>query len=188
MLYRLGANGDIDPVCAIAPERRLSDPTLFRHDGRYWIACADLDIGAHDSLCLLHATSLDGSWQPHRLDPVRIDIRGARPAGALFRVRNTLYRPGQNCAATYGAGITIYRIDVLTPDDYHETAVAALNPDRNGPFPHGLHTLVSDGARTWVDGKRFVFDGTALMHKAGRRIRSILNRQFTTVSQAESPA
>jgi hypothetical protein len=171
-LYRLEGDGQLHPVSRVAPQRRLSDPTLFRHDGRYWIACADLDFGAHDSLCLLHATCLEGPWQSHRLNPVRIDIRGARPAGNVFRVGDALFRPGQNCAATYGGGITLYRIDALTPDDYQETAVASLLPDRNGPFPHGLHTLVNDGTHTWVDGKRFVLDWTVLSQKLRRRLWS----------------
>jgi hypothetical protein len=173
LLYRLEADGGLRPVCAIAPNRRLADATLFRHAGRYWVACADLDIGAHDSLCLLHADRLEGPWLPHRLNPVRIDIRGARPAGAPFRSGGALFRPAQNCAATYGAGITIHRIDVLTPDDYRETAVAALYPDPRGPFPDGLHTLAHDGNRTWIDGKRFVLDWASLRAKVtGRLLRS----------------
>jgi hypothetical protein len=176
-LYQLDADRGLRPVCSIAPQRRLSDSTLFRHDDRYWIACADLDVGPHDSLCLLHATRLEGPWQPHRLHPVRIDIRGARPAGAVFGIDGALFRPGQNCTATYGGGITVHRIDLLTPDDYRETAVASLQPDPGGPFPHGLHTLVSDGTRTWVDGKRFVFDWTSLWHKLRRRITGGGQRQ-----------
>jgi hypothetical protein len=187
VLYRLDREGRIHPMCPIAPERRLADSTLFRHGGRYWIACSDLDAGAHDSLCLLHADRLEGPWKPHRLYPARIDIRGARPAGAVFRVNDRLYRPGQNCAVTYGGGITIYRIDVLTPDDYRETAVSSLSPDTDGPFPHGLHTLVSDGTRTWVDGKRFVLDWHGLLHKVGRRAERIGRKTKSGAGSGSAP-
>jgi len=171
VLYRLLPNGRLESVCTIDPKRRLGDATLFRHDGLYWIACSDPDIGAYDSLCLLYAEQLHGPWQSHRLNPVRIDVRGARPAGSVFRIGDTLYRPGQNCAATYGAGVTIHTVDVLTPEIYRETPVVALWPDPDGPFPHGLHTLNSDGTRTWIDGKRFVLDWPTLWDKVARRLR-----------------
>lgn len=170
MLYRLEPTGALTPACMVAPDRCLADPTLFAHDGLFWIACTDLDLGLHDNLCLLYADSLTGPWHSHRLLPVRFDVRGARPAGSVFRVDGHLFRPGQDCSSTYGAAITIHRIDVLTPCDYRETAVSELRPDPDGPYPHGLHTLSSDGARVWVDGKRHVVDWSALTRKLARRV------------------
>jgi hypothetical protein len=171
MLYRLVPDQAPIPLCAIAPGRRLADPTLFRHEGRYWIACTDLDIGAHDNLCLLHACEPTGPWQSHRCTPAKIDIRGARPAGPLFNLGPDLFRPGQDCAGTYGAAVAIHRVDVLTPERYQETMVAQLRPDPRGPFPHGLHTLAADDGRVWVDGKRLTFHLPALFRKLVRRAR-----------------
>jgi hypothetical protein len=171
ILYRLEEGTEVMPVCAVAPGRRLADSTLFHHAGRFWIACTDLDIGGHDNLCILHAARPEGPWLPHRLEPVKIDIRGARPAGSVFRVGDQLYRPGQDCTETYGGAITIHRIDRLTETEYLETPMRVLRPDPAGPFPDGLHTLVSDGRRTWVDGKRYVFDWSVLTDKARRRLR-----------------
>ncbi|MDR3538825.1 MAG: hypothetical protein P4L71_20180 [Acetobacteraceae bacterium] len=169
-LYRIGPDHALQSVCAIAPDRALADPTLFRHGERLWIACTDLDIGSHDNLCLLYADRLEGPWQPHRCTPVKIDIAGARPAGPLFKVGDALFRPGQDCSRTYGGGIAIHRVDVLTEDAYRETKVSALDPDPDGPFPHGLHTLAVDGDRVWVDGKRFVLDMPGAFRKLRRRI------------------
>jgi hypothetical protein len=168
-LYRLMPGREPTPLCTIAPGRRLADPTLFRHDDRYWIACTDLDIGSHDNLCLLHADRPVGPWQPHRCTPVKIDICGARPAGPLFRLGSSLFRPGQDCARTYGAAVAIHRVDLLTPEHYRETVVARLRPDPTGPFRHGLHTLAADRERVWLDGKRFVFDLAGLQRKVLRR-------------------
>jgi hypothetical protein len=167
-LYRLMPDEDPIPLCEVAPGRRLADPTLFRHAGRYWIACTDLDIGLHDNLCLLHADKPTGPWQPHRCTPVKIDICGARPAGPLFRLGPQLFRPGQDCARTYGAALVIHRVDALSPEQYRETAVTRLRPDPQGPFPHGLHTLAADQERVWLDGKRFVFDLAGLHRKIMR--------------------
>ena len=59
---------------------------------------------------------------------------------------------------TYGAAVAIHEVLTLTETDFRESLVSVLRPDRSGPFPHGLHTLVHDGERFWLDGKRFVFD------------------------------
>jgi hypothetical protein len=170
ILYRLEPKGTLTPVCSIAPGRSLADPTLFRHGDHFWIACTDLDVGTHDNLCMLYADRLEGPWQPHRCTPVKIDIAGARPAGPLFRMGDALYRPGQDCSRTYGGGIAIHRVETLTADDYRETLVTTLQPDRSGPFPDGLHTLAVDGDRVWVDGKRFVLDLPGALRKLRRRV------------------
>ena len=173
-IYRLHADGALEPAADPAPHLRLADPTLFRHGGLCWLACTDLDVGSHDNLCLLHAPSPAGPWTPHRRWPVKIDIRSARPAGAVFTYRGRLLRPAQDCAATYGAAVAINEIRTLTETDFQEVPVVVLRPDRNGPFPHGLHTLAHDGERFWVDGKRFVFDpglaGRKFLSRAARRL------------------
>jgi hypothetical protein len=175
-LYRLPSDEDPIPVCAVAPGRRLADPTIFMHGDRYWIACTDLDIGLHDNLCLLHADKPTGPWQPHRCTPVKIDVCGARPAGPLFRLGPHLFRPGQDCAQTYGAALVIHRIDLLTRERYQEAVVARLRPDPEGPFPHGLHTLAADQERVWLDGKRFVFDLGGLRRKIMRLAGRVADR------------
>ena len=157
-IYRLDDDGRLIPVCDVAPHARLADPTLFRWNGLYWLGCTDLDLGAHDNLCLLHASDLTGPWTPHARWPVKIDMRGARAGGMVFNIDGRLFRPGQDCAATYGAAVAIHEIMTLTETDFAETLVAELRPEQSGPFPHGLHTLVHDGERFWMDGKRFVFD------------------------------
>jgi hypothetical protein len=157
-IFQMDSNDELLPICVVAPHARLADPTLFRFDGRYWIGCTDLDLGTHDNYCLLHAPTITGPWMPHARWPVKIDVRGARPAGMMLHFDGRLFRPAQNCAATYGAAVAIHEITALTETDFHEIPVAELWPDKSGPFPHGLHTLVHDGERFWVDGKRFVLD------------------------------
>lgn len=172
-LYRLSPHSPLTPICTIAPGMRLADPTPFRHAGQYWIACTDLDFGEHDNLCLLYADRLTGPWRFHRCRPVKIDVCGARSAGTPFVLDGQLYRPGQDCARGYGAGVVIHRVDVLSPDHFQETVVARLRPDPSGPFPDGLHTLNADATRVWIDGKRYVFDPAGIGRKLIRRIRSM---------------
>jgi hypothetical protein len=173
VLYRLNA-GERSLVCNVAPARSLADPTLFKHQRRYWIACTDLDVGRHDNLCLFHAEQLSGPWKPHRLTPVKIDVRGARPAGPLFTLDGRLIRPAQDCARTYGGAVTLNRIDHLTEDEFRETPFQRISPDPSGPFPDGLHTISSDGVRTWIDGKRMVFYFPAILHNLVERVPTSL--------------
>ena len=173
-IYRLDDDGGLLPICDVAPHARLADPTLFRWDGRYWLACTDLDLGSHDNLCLLHAPTPTGPWTPHARWPVKIDVRAARPAGMVFTAGDRLFRPGQNCAATYGAAVALHEVQTLTETDYQESLVAEIRPDRSGPFPHGLHTLTHDGDRFWVDGKRYVLD----LGLFGRKLRNRVSASF----------
>jgi hypothetical protein len=175
-IHRLDDDGRLIPICDVAPHARLADPTLFRWNGLYWLGCTDLDLGGHDNLCLLHATEITGPWTAHARWPVKIDIRGARPAGMVFNVNGRLFRPGQNCAATYGAAVAIHEILILTETDFREAPVTELRPDKSGPFPHGLHTLVHDGDRFWIDGKRFVLDLGLFWKKLAGRASGLLAR------------
>jgi hypothetical protein len=179
-LYRLTPDQPPIPFCDVAPLRRLADPTIFRHGVHYWIACTDLDIGTHDNLCLFYASEPTGPWHSHRCTPVKIDICGARPAGPLFRLGDDLFRPGQDCARTYGARVVIHRIDALTPDHFSETVAARLRPDPDGPFPDGLHTLAAGDGRVWIDGKRFAWDFDSLRRKLAQRGRLALGSRAGT--------
>jgi len=175
-IHRLLDTGELVPVCDPAPHYRLADPTLFQWNDRYWLGCTDLDLGSHDNLCLLHAPTISGPWTPHTRWPVKIDVRGARPGGMMFNTGGRLFRPAQDCAATYGAAVAIHEILTLTETDFRETLTTVLTPDQSGPFPHGLHTLVHDGERFWVDGKRFVFDLMSLRRKLARRASGVFSK------------
>jgi len=150
------------------------DPTLFRHDGRYWLLFTLQNDGAYGNLKLhgYHASSLDGVWQPHALNPLKCDITSARPAGAPFVAGGQLHRPSMDCAATYGAAVVISRVDRLSPTEFEESAVARIAPAPDGPYPAGLHTLNRMGTAAVVDGKRFAFDLFAWRHN-WRRLHEV---------------
>jgi hypothetical protein len=186
-INRLAEDGSLIAVCDVAPHARLADPTLFKWNSRYWLACTDLDLGMHDNLCLFHSASVAGPWQPHARWPVKIDIRGARPAGMVLQAAGRLFRPGQDCAATYGAAVTLHEVVVLTETDFQETVISVLRPDPAGPFPNGLHTLTHDGARFWVDGKRFVLNFGLLREKLKGRAARRLTRSHLAPARSGKP-
>ena len=144
-----------EPAAVLLENFAGVDCTPFRHDGRWWMLAMDHHDQDVAKLFLFHADHLQGPWAPHRWNPVRCDLRNARPAGPPFWHEGRLFRPAQDCSRRYGGAIVLNRIDVLSTEWFHETPVARIEPDPNGPYPDGAHTLTPLGAaRTLVDGKR----------------------------------
>jgi hypothetical protein len=132
------------------------DPTIFQHDGRWWLACGDEDLlHGWDRLFIWHAQEPKGPWIPHDGNPVKTDIHSSRPAGTPFVNNNFLLRPAQDCSSTYGGRVVLNRILKLTPSEFQEEAVSTVEPSRQGPYPDGLHTVSAAGEITLIDGKRF---------------------------------
>lgn len=171
VMYALFPDRPPRELCLVAENIAMADPTLFVHEGLYWIAYNDADIGLHENLCLKFAARLEGPWMPHPLNPVKLDVRSSRPAGTPFRVRGSLFRPAQDCSRSYGCALTINRIIACTPACYDEETVATLLPNPNGRFPDGLHTFSVAPNGILVDGKRFVLDWNILLQRLAKRLR-----------------
>ena len=102
---------------------------------------------------MFHAASPLGEWRPHRRNPVKSDVRSARPAGALFWRNGVLHRPSQIDAPLYGSGLSINRVLRLTHDEFAEREVERLLPPRSSGLL-GLHTVNRAGDLTVVDAFR----------------------------------
>jgi hypothetical protein len=128
-----------------------ADATLHRDVDRWWMfASSCVDGGElNDELQLFHADSLHGEWKPHRRNPVRSDVRGARPAGRIFRADGALYRPGQVCTPIYGAAIALNRITRLDEHGYAEEEVRRIAPADAGLL--GMHTINRAGDLSVTD-------------------------------------
>jgi hypothetical protein len=171
IIHRAVAAGDAwQPYCLALEGVRAADPTLFIHGGLFWLAYSDQDLGSQDTLCLAWAERMSGPWHQHRLNPVKIDVRSARPAGTPFLRDGVLMRPAQDCSRTYGGAIAINRIDICTPDAFTEETVEVIRPHSGSLTPDGLHTLSAWGERTLIDGKRHWANPWVLRFKARRRL------------------
>ena len=88
------------------PNTAATDSILFEHEGRFWIAYTDVDLGRFDNLNLCYAPTLAGPWTRHMSNPVkRDDLYTARSGGTPFRMGGILFRPAQDCSKTYGGSI-----------------------------------------------------------------------------------
>ncbi len=152
--FRLEDDGSWKAAHRILPERKLVDPTIFRHDGCWWLFCTDAESGSNVALLAFHAASLEGPWTAHALNPLKCDAGTARPAGEIFRLDGLLYRPAQDCRQTYGGAVTLMEITALSPDSFREQPALRLEADSRWPYPDGLHHFVLRGDTVFFDAKR----------------------------------
>ena len=120
------------------------DSTLIEHDGIWWLfAClaAEKGMSGNEELHVFYAESpLSQSWEAHPQNPVICDASRARPAGQFFHWEGALFRPSQDCAGSYGAGVNINKIIELTKQSYVEELVQCSRPNWD-PKLTALHTL-----------------------------------------------
>ena len=76
-------------------------------------------------------------------------------------------RPGSIMLTQEGM---VFRVHTLTPERFYEEVVRWIEPAKNGPRPHGMHTLSGAGNITVVDGKRERFIPVAARAALGREI------------------
>lgn len=133
----------------IFSNKQIYDASIYFHEG-YWYLFGTEKLskgGNRDQyLHLYYSTELKSeAWTPHPLNPLSLDIRGARPAGKIFKDKGKLLRPTQIGAPKYGYGIQINEIKKLSTTEFTEEKLSDLLPK----WDNGLlasHTL------NFVDG------------------------------------
>ncbi len=143
------------------------DPTVFQYQGRWWLTSVEHN-NSLDKLYLWQAPALFGPWKPHPSNPIKTNRSSSRPAGTPFTHGGYLYRPSQDSTRTYGGRIMINRVLKLTPTEFTEELAAIVEPNPNGPYPDGLHTISAVGNLTLFDSKRFPF-GKKLYYRLFKR-------------------
>ena len=129
----------------------LASPTLFRYQGTWWLM--GTSAGRADSeLLAFHASTLEGPFMPHAMNPLKTDVHSARPGGTPFMVRNHLWRPVQDLGGEHPR-VRINRIVALTPELFAEEESPVLKA-MAGAWCGGMRTLSQVGAITLVDGLR----------------------------------
>ena len=131
-----------EPVRTILQGVRAYDPTLIYFDDMWWMFVTVQHGGnsCDDELHLYYAESPFDEWRPHPLNPVQLDVRAARPAGALFSKDGKLFRPAQNCSRRYGWAISIQEIKKMTMSEFEEVTVEEIYPEWAG-HARATHTV-----------------------------------------------
>ena len=165
----------VDDIAAV-------DATLFRHDGFWWLFCSPKEDEFTATLLIFYARDLFGPWHPHDQNPVKCDVRNSRSAGSLFRYKDMIIRPAQDCSESYGGWIALNRVLELSPRQFREATLKVLKPDATNPFDKGIHTINPIGNVVVVDGKRHLF---SLAHFR-QQFRKIAPRVLSEDGRAES--
>lgn len=122
---------------------KYQDVTLLQHAGRHWIFAGAASTGAsgnYDQLHLFHADTIFDRLIPHAANPVKVDLRSSRPAGAIIRDGDRLIRPAQDCSRWYGSGMRFMEIDVIDETRYSERPLIALAASGRESSNLGTHT------------------------------------------------
>jgi hypothetical protein len=139
------------------------DATIHEYDGLFWLFCSPQQH-SNEELYLFYADSITDNYQPHPLNPIKVDISGSRPGGKLFTDdQGRLIRPSQNSTHTYGGSITLNHITSLSPTNYREERVGAVHPEKDSRYNKALHTFSYEGNYAIIDGKTYRFIWSAFI-------------------------
>jgi hypothetical protein len=166
--YRITDPGPAEGKTAIFPHSELLDATILERDGKFWLFGLDERSSKNTDLHIFFADRIVGPWSSHPLNPVKSDVRSARPAGPPFEFEGRLFRPSQDCSTHYGSAVTVNEVTVLNERDFAEQPVARVAPVPGGGYGYGLHTLSAVGDLTLIDGaqKQPLFRARARDHRA----------------------
>ena len=133
-----------------------TDATVVEIDNRWWMF---VGVSANDKeaglLNLYHAPTPLGPWEPHRWNPVKTDVRSARPAGPLFFRNGAWYRPSQSGVPGYGSAIVVNRIEELSDSSFREIEVTRIAPTWRAGL-NGTHTLAASNGLTVIDARHVI--------------------------------
>ena len=109
-------------------KKPLVDAFIINYDGKYWLFGSDhsgFGASKNGQLEIWYGSSPLGPWKPHKNNPIYNVEKsfGARNGGRPFFYNGNLYRIGQDCGETYGKGVRIFKVEVLTDDEYKEVEV-----------------------------------------------------------------
>jgi hypothetical protein len=150
--YRLNARGNPSGERTEFAGFAIADPTLIEHEGRWYLFGATAAEAQH-TLRIWYADRLAGPWTAHPANPVKCDVRTARPAGPFVRLDGRLYRPSQNSSQSYGSSANLMEILELSPTAFCEVITRTIEPSANWPYPHGIHTLSPMRQGILIDAK-----------------------------------
>ena len=123
---------------------RAADSLIFQHGDKWWLFTNSDSSGGEDSNSELNIFfadhPLEGTWLPHKMNPVIFDSKTARNAGLLIDDAG-IYRVFQRFGwRNYGESVGIAKIKTLTESSYIEELASTLNPDFSRRV-NGLHTF-----------------------------------------------
>lgn len=133
--------------------KRLNDMTLLIRDDRFWLVGTEQrgQGSASDTMVVYSAKALAGPWLPHAMNPILVDRTAARPGGPfIVEADGRTFLPLQDGTETYGGGLGVAELLVLSDDDVQFGPVVPVKP--GGAWARkGIHTLSRSGRLEVID-------------------------------------
>jgi len=148
--------------------KQFVDSSIIFHSGKYWLFTSI--SGISNQLYIYYSNHIDGDYQAHELNPIKVKKEACRGAGSLFTSKGFMYRPTQNPSNCYGGSIQINKIKILTESHYQTEVIFEILPDKE--YSKGIHHISFTADKIVVDGKRKVFEFTMPIKKMVRKIRT----------------
>lgn len=140
----------------IFSNKSIYDASLILHEDYWYLFGTEIlsEGGSRDQyLHIYYSNSLTGAeWHSHPMNPITQDVRGARPAGKIFREEGKIFRPGQIGAPKYGYGIQFYEILELSPTGFKEVRIDRMLPKWNDEL-QACHTFNTESGFSVVDAQ-----------------------------------
>lgn len=157
---------------------QLIDGTFLDYDGKEWIFATtkEEELDAQSKLSIFYKK--DGRYIPISSNPVKNDIKTARPGGNFFELNGVLYRPAQNCEHFYGESIKIMQVDKLSVCEYKEHEILEISdPSREYK---GMHTFNDYKNFVIVDGYKDIYSWQKVLYVKFKWLYKILNPEINT--------
>nr|XP_027111415.1 glycosyltransferase family protein 64 protein C5-like [Coffea arabica] len=126
-------------------KKPMVDSFIIPHGGKYWLFGSDhsgIGTKKNGQLEIWYSTSPLGPWRPHKKNPIYNTDKsmGARNGGRPFVHDGNLYRIGQDCGETYGRRIRVFRVEILTTDEFKvvEVSLGTEEPTKGRNAWNGL--------------------------------------------------
>ncbi|KAL6637621.1 hypothetical protein ACP70R_025193 [Stipagrostis hirtigluma subsp. patula] len=150
-------------------QKPLVDSVIINFQGSYWLLGSDLSSYSaklNGELSVWYSSSPLGPWNPHKKNPIRTmgNRSSARNGGRPFFYDGNLYRIAKDRAGGSGHSIKVFKVEVLTTNEYKEFEVPFVfnKPLKgrnawNGARSHHLDLQQLPSGQLWIgvmDGDR----------------------------------
>ena len=139
-IYKKNDDDSITPVNTVVENFAGIDPTIFEHNGIWYIFATDGSVGSNSFLHIFYAKDPLSNWNQHALNPVKINTQNSRGGGEIFKEGSSIIRPTQNCYPNYGTSLLFNKIENLNPDEFKEKLIGEVKTSSESPYK-GIHTF-----------------------------------------------
>lgn len=172
-LYHIDSNGQVLFKNHLIKNFEARDVTIIFYENQWWLFCTKANYFENAALFIFYAPTIFETFKPHQNNPVKVDIRNARPAGNLFLNNNVLYRPAQNSAKHYGHQVNFNKIKKLNAYTFEEEIINVIEPKQFGNY-NGIHHVDSRQGQIVLDLKQTRFSYHQFKNQIRRKIKKIL--------------